>query len=96
MSAHTSETPPLARRLREGSHSSKYDSELSRTLSEAANVIDALFESLVDLREHCGNVAPFANSVATKATVADIRRVGKFLQACDRADAAIARAEGRT
>lgn len=59
----------------------------------ACNAHDELVEALEELREQCKGVAPFANAVATSASVKDIRRVGKFMAACDKADAALQRAK---
>lgn len=54
-----------------------------------------LYEALRELREQCSKVSPFVDAVTTKSSVKDVRRIGKFLAACDRADAALAKAEGR-
>lgn len=66
--------------------------DLSR--QDAAATVPELVAALKDLREVCGGVSPFANAVAVKASVLDIRRVGKFMEACERADAVLAKLEG--
>lgn len=52
-----------------------------------------LLEALIELREQCSGVSPFANAVAVKSSVLEIRRVGRFMAACEQADEAIAAAK---
>jgi hypothetical protein len=52
-----------------------------------------LLDALTELREQCSGVSPFANAVAVKSSVLEIRRVGKFMAACERADEALGAAK---
>lgn len=54
-----------------------------------------LLAALKSLHEVCQGVELFGNCVTSRASVKDIRRVDKFIKAFDRAEAAIAKAEGR-
>jgi hypothetical protein len=51
-----------------------------------------LLAALREIRAVCSTVRPFANAAEIEASVASIRRVGKFIAACEHADAAIAKA----
>jgi hypothetical protein len=55
-----------------------------------------LLDALIDLHDQCGDVSPFSNAVATRASIQDIRRVGRFMAAMDRAKAALAKATSGT
>jgi hypothetical protein len=56
-----------------------------------AELLGALM-ALVEAGEY---VSPIVGAVATEATVKDIRRAGNFVEATDRARAAIAKAKGK-
>lgn len=50
-----------------------------------------LLMALRDLRKACEYVSPIAGAVATEAKVSHIRQAGKFMAACRKADAVLAK-----